>query len=316
MRVLVTGGGGFIGSHVIDHLLAGGVDVVALRRTSPSSGPPFRTAPVDWRTCDLNDLGGLRALFRDTRPDVCIHAAWFTDKQSYPYSAANLDILHSSLPLVMTAAEEGCRRFIGVGTCAEYESLTSPLREDSRTLPQTLYGASKLALRHLGETVARPLGMQFAWARIFYVYGPREDWRRVVPAVINTILDGKIFAATTGEQVRDFLHAEDVASAFVTLCNSREEGVFNICSSQPTTMRSLLTTLATVMHSVDRVCFGAASKHTFDPPYVVGDNSRLRSLGWQPRHTLQQGLLQTIDWWRQKRAGMTTDVTPRPDCDC
>lgn len=302
MRILLTGGTGFIGRHVIDRLTVGGDEVVAVRRPRPSRDHPRDEQGVLWQDCALDDTATLRTLFRRTKPDVCLHLAWLTDTSSYCSSPQNIDLLTASLGLVAVAGEEGCSRFIGVGTCAEYESLPGPLQEDSRVNPQTLYGASKLALRYLGKHLSEHAGMQFAWSRIFYVYGPREDRRRVVPAVVNALLDGRIFAATTGEQVRDFLHVEDVASALVSLCYSSEQGVFNIASGQSTTVRSMLTMIAHEMNAPHGISFGAVTKHTFDPPFVVGDSSRLQSLGWQPRHTLRSGLLQTIDWWRRSRA--------------
>ena len=301
MKILLTGGTGFIGHHVIERLTAGGDEVVAVRRPRPSAECPSDTPGVTWRDCQLDDTTTLRALFRETRPDACLHLAWFTDPGQYPSAPTNIDLLTASLALVRLAGEEGCPRFIGVGTCAEYELTLDPLREDSRVNPHTLYGASKLALRYLGESLSGQTGMEFTWTRIFYVYGPREDRRRVVPAVVNTLLDGRTFAATTGEQVRDFLHVEDVASAFVTVCHSSEQGVFNIASGQPTTMRSMLMTIAHEMNAANGVFFGGATKHTFDPPYIVGDASRLHSLGWRPRYTLQSGLLHTIDWWQRNR---------------
>jgi nucleoside-diphosphate-sugar epimerase len=301
MKILLTGGTGFIGRHVIERLIAGGDEVVAVRRPRPSEERPCDDQGVAWRDCHLDDTTTLRELFQETRPDACLHLAWFTETGHYPSAPTNVDLLTASLSLIRIAGEEGCRRFIGVGTCAEYESTPGPLREDSRVNPHTLYGASKLALRYLGEALSGQTGMDFAWTRIFYVYGPREDRRRVVPAVVNTLLDGRTFAATTGEQVRDFLHVEDVASAFVTLCHSPEQGVFNIASGQPTTMRSLLMAIAHEMNAPDGISFGAATKHTFDPPYIVGDVSRLQSLGWRPQYTLRSGLLHTIDWWQHNR---------------
>lgn len=301
MRVLITGGGGFIGSHVIDHLLASGAEIVALRRPHSHGRTLGDEQRLTWRECGLNDVDTLHAIFQEFRPEACLHIAWYTETGKYAQSHLNLDLLQASLALVRIAGEEGCKRFVGVGTCAEYELATKRLAESDPTVPGTLYGAAKLSLRHLGATLSQSFGMQFAWGRIFYVYGPREDKRRVVPAVINTILDGGQFDATTGEQVRDFLHVGDVARAFTILCTHTAEGVFNVCAGQPTTLRSLLTTIATEMGQVDKVRFGAADKHAFDPPYIVGDNSRLRFLGWQPQHTLRSGLLDTIHWWEGYR---------------
>lgn len=304
MKVLLTGATGFIGRQVIRYLLAQGAHISAIRRQQ-AHGLRRRqlgdSDAVEWYECGFHETARLRQLVAEIRPSLCLHMAWFAEPGLYSEADANLDLVDATLSLIRILGAAGCRRFIGVGSCAEYDSVSGPLREDSSVNPMTLYGASKLACRFLGATLARSYGMEFVWGRIFYVYGPGEDPRRVVPAVVNTLLDGNSFAATTGEQIRDFLHVDDVASAFGHLCFTDAEGVFNVSSGQPTTMRGLLEIIAKEIGRPDAICYGAASKHTFDPPYVVGDNSRLRMLGWQPRYTLQTGLLHTIEWWREQR---------------
>ena len=304
MKVLMTGATGFIGRHVVRNLRARGAHIIAIRRTHTNVSKRTDDADadqVDWRNCGLNETERLRDLVFETKPTVCLHMAWFTEPGLYSEANQNLELVDSTLALIRIVGEAGCHRFVGVGSCAEYESLSVPLSEESSVKPLTLYGASKLACRYLGEAIARSYGMEFVWGRIFYVYGPGENGRRVVPAVVNTLLDGGSFAATTGEQVRDFLHVEDVASAFGHLCVTNAEGVFNVSSGQPMAMRELLETIAQEIGHPHAIRYGATAKHGFDPPYVVGDSTRLLQLGWRPRHTLQTGLQQTIRWWHEQR---------------
>ena len=301
MRILVTGGRGFIGRHVLEQLTNLGVDITAIRRPACSGNYDYQESRVQWLDCALDDTHNLRQIFSVTRPDVCMHLAWITKSGKYATSAENIKLVNSSLELLQISAESGCSRFVGVGTCAEYENAVGPLHEKSRTNPQTLYGASKLALRYMGENLAKQLGIQFAWGRVFYVYGPHENQKRVVPAVINTLLDGQIFQASSGEQIRDFMHVEDVASAFVKLCIREEQGVFNICSSEPKTLRSLLISIAALLNRPDAIRFGVHEKSAFDPPYVLGENTRLMTLGWKQRLGIEVGLEKTIQWWQENR---------------
>ena len=119
------------------------------------------------------------------------------------------------------------------GTCAEYDTDIGYLREDSPTKPSTLYAASKLSLSILGQQLAKDAGIRFAWARIFYLYGDNENPRRMVPALINALLHGDIFSASTGEQVRDYLHVNDVASALWFIVEHQLNGIYNVSSGEP-----------------------------------------------------------------------------------
>src|SRR5207248_3147062 len=163
----------------------------------------------------------------------------------------NIDCLVRSLALLRALIAEGCKRFVGAGSCFEYELREAPLREADPVRPATLYAAAKLALCETGQQLARLKGAQFAWGRVFYPYGPQEDSRRAVPAVINALLDGRSFPATTGEQVRDYVHVEDVAAGFAALLESGSDGVFNICSAAPASMRELFGAIGKQLGKAD-----------------------------------------------------------------
>jgi nucleoside-diphosphate-sugar epimerase len=193
----------------------------------------------------------------------------------------------------------GCRQIVMAGTCAEYEEQHECVNEGSPTRPATLYAACKLSLNLIGRQLATQAGVKFAWGRIFYLFGPYEDPRRVIPALIRSLSEGKPFPATSGEQVRDYLHVEDVASAFYGLVEQGAEGVFNICSGEPITMRRLMEIVGDIMGRSELIRFGEVSAHSWDPPFICGDNSRLRAIGWTPRYRIHDGLEQTICWWQE-----------------
>ncbi len=183
------------------------------------------------------------------------------------------------------------------GTCAEYDTSLGYLREDGPTRPETLYAAAKLSLCLVGQQMAAENGFGFAWGRLFYLYGPHEDNRRMVPALLSTLLRGESFPASLGEQIRDYLHVEDVASGLCALTRQGTSGVFNICSGTPVTVRSLMETAQEVVGH-GSVQFGAVAYRQWDPPIICGGNRKLRDLGWNPRYTLKEGLRQTAAWWQ------------------
>lgn len=300
MKVFVTGASGFIGAHVTRALLASGHSVTALVvpgdslwRLEEAIG---KFSVVTGRVAD-RDL--LRRALNEFRPEACIHLAWYAEPGNYLTSPENIASLTDSLSLLDELIQTGCRQVIMAGTCAEYDTEKGFLREDTPARPTTLYAATKLAGCLIGQQLAAAAKINFAWGRIFYPYGPQEDPRRLVPAAICALQQGRSFPATLGEQVRDYIFIEDVAAAFCVMLEKQANGVFNISSGAPVTIRHLLETIAVLMGRSDLTQFGAMAYRDWEPPFICGDNSRLKQLGWRPEYTLSQGLLQTIKWWEQ-----------------
>lgn len=304
MRILVTGAAGFIGSQVVRGLLRSGHEVTALVRPAT---PPDRLDEVAGRLsfirASLED-DGLATALRLAQPERCIHLAWYAEPGKYLDAPENIGCLSASLRLLETLAGCGCRHVVMAGTCAEYDSDLGYLREDGPIRPRTLYAATKLALNLVAGVRAAQLGIGLAWARLFYLYGPDEDPRRLVPALITTLLDGKPFDASPGRQVRDYLHVADVAAAFIALAERGASGTFNVCSSEPVTMLQLIGTVGEITGRSDLIRFGAVPYGDWDPAFICGDNRRLRTgTSWLPRHPLPQGLAATVEWWKARRAG-------------
>jgi UDP-glucuronate decarboxylase len=301
MRVLVTGASGFIGSHVVRTLVSQGHEVTALVRPESSLR---RLADLKGRyrvaSYSAGESSSLQALLGDWHPEACTHLAWYAVPGQYLDSPENVRSLAMSLRLLEELAETGCRHVVMTGTCYEYDTDVGYLREDGPLHPVTLYAAAKLAMSMLGEIRASQLGLGFAWARIFYLYGPYEDERRLVPALVRSLLSGTEFQATTGTQVRDYLHVEDVASALSALAVQEVAGTYNICSGEQVTIAALITEIARIAGRPDLIRLGALPQRPGEPTFICGDNSRLRSAtDWSPRYPLADGLARTVAWWDQ-----------------
>lgn len=304
-RVLVTGATGFIGSHVARVLLAADRDVAAVVRPGSSL---WRLEDVVDRLevfpCDLADATSLRAELERWRPEACIHLAWYAEPGKYLTARENIPALEASLGLLDELIRADCGQVVMTGTCAEYDTDLGYLREDGPVRPATLYAATKLSLNLIASQVAASAGISFVWARLFYLYGPYEDERRLIPALIRALLRGQSFPATAGEQVRDYLHVADMAAALWTLAEQRVSGTVNVCSGVPVTMRQLMEAVAETTGNDHLIQFGAIPYRDWDPRFICGDNSRLHATGWRPRYaTLRAGLDQTTKWWRERLSG-------------
>ena len=299
MRVLVTGASGFIGSHVTRALVNAGHDVLALV-TPDNSLWRLRDILPRLEICrgTLQNINGCQEHLRAWQPQGCIHLAWYAEPGKYLNSRENLASLFGSLDLLQALADFGCKQFIGAGTCAEYEMKPVPLVETDKTKPETLYAASKLSFQMLGEQIAAQSDLRFTWGRVFYLYGPQEDARRIVPSAILKLQKGEFFSASTGEQIRDYLHVTDVANAFLALMEQKAIGIYNICSAEPRSIRCLLDLIGNLTGRSEFIAYGVLPYREWEPKFICGSNDRLKAIGWRPNTDLHSGLNDTINWWK------------------
>ena len=301
MLALVTGAAGFVGSRVTRALAGGGFDVHAVVRGDPGR----RLESVDGvrlERCDLADSIAVAELVARVEPELCIHCAWIATPGAYLTSPENATHEQIAGNLARTLVAHGCARIVGVGTCFEYAPSDEPLRETSRLAPTTPYARAKVAALGRLQDACEGAPTTFAWARLFYLYGPGEDPRRLVPSVVLSLLDGQPARTTPGEQLRDFLHVDDVAGALIAVARSDVTGSVNIGAGRSVAVRELVETLGGITGRPDLVELGALPYAPGDPMVVSADNSRLtKECGFRQRLTLVDGLSDTVRWWSAHR---------------
>jgi nucleoside-diphosphate-sugar epimerase len=212
--------------------------------------------------------------------------------------------LSASLSLAEAFVNAGGKRAVVAGTCAEYSWKQGLCCEKETPLePETLYGISKASLYRVLSSYASLSDLSLAWGRIFFLYGSNEPKGRLVPAVINNLLDNKEAPCSHGQQIRDFMHVQDVADAFTALLDSEIEGAVNIASGSPVTIKEVVTMIADKIDSQSKPEFGAIAANPTEPPKILAETARLKNeLGWEPRYTLEQGIDETINWWSNQMA--------------
>lgn len=302
MKALITGINGFIGAQTARKCLEAGWEVVGMiRPTSNLDRVKEIEGKVQWVHGDLGSIPEAIENLNDVRPDICIHHAWYAEPGKYPHAIENLGSLNGTLELVTRLPEIGCHRFVGIGTCFEYDFDRGWLREDSPCVPATLYAGCKHAAAVALPKLAEKVEVDACWVRLFYQYGPFEDHRRLVSSVIKALLAGQTVDTTEGGQVRDFLHVEDVGSGIFAAAEKGLKGIVNVGSGQPVTVRKIVETISTSLGREELVNFGARPYNPTDPPFVVANATRLKTeTDWQPKWNLENGLAQTIDWWRSQ----------------
>jgi nucleoside-diphosphate-sugar epimerase len=295
-RVLVTGATGCVGRQTLPALVAKGWDVHAVA----SKQTPAELDGVTWHRTNLLDADKMRTMVEAADASHLLHLAWYVAPGRWASAPENFDWVRASLALVQAFRAKGGARFVGAGSCLEYDWDYGYCSE-ARTpcAPHTVYGTCKHALQLLTSAFAADGAITSAWGRIFFLYGPGEHPNRLVASVIRALLAGEPARCSHGNQIRDYLFAADVADAFVALLESDVTGPVNIASGQPIALKEIVNRIAQLIGRSDLVRLGAIPAAPTDTPLVVADTTRLASiLRWQPRCDLDGGLTRTIDWWR------------------
>ena len=294
-RLLITGATGFIGEPAVraarEHFEVHGA------ARAPLAG-------VATHPCDLLDPAEVVRLIEDVRPTHLLHLAWIATPGVYWTSPENHRWVEASKRLLFAFARCGGRRAVLAGSCAEYDwTAAGVCREfDTPTRPHTTYGRCKLELSRWAAAFGAARGVGVAWARLFFLYGPREYPARLVPSVARALLAGVPAACSAGTQRRDFLHVDDAADALVTLAQSDLTGPVNVGSGEAVAVRDVIARVAGACGRPDLVRLGERESPANEPPLLVADVGRLRGLGWRPRVDLTTGLGAAANWWRANRA--------------
>jgi nucleoside-diphosphate-sugar epimerase len=275
-RILVTGASGFIGQHMPALLRARGFEThITARGTLPE------TAGITAHGVDLLRQDEAQRLIKDIRPAIIIHTAWYVAHGRFWTAPENTDWLDASTALAAYAAEAGTRRFVGLGTCAEYATEAGddayPWPETRPIAPATPYGEAKAALaRRLQEMAEGRARFSFAWARLFHLFGPGENPARLVPSIMIALREGREAQCSSGRPVRDFISTQNAAAAITALATSQVTGPVNIGSGAPISIAAMARLIAHISGRPYLLRLGALPDRPNESPYMVAHTGRLR----------------------------------------
>ena len=290
-RVLVTGATGFVARQVLAPLAALGFEVHGVTRGAPP-GP-------HWHQSDLLDEAEARALLRDLRPAVLVHAAWYVEHGRFWTAPENRDWLEASTALFAQAAEAGTRRILGLGTCAEYADQApdsaAPWPETRPIAPATPYGQAKAELARRLAALAEARGVSAAWARLFLMFGPGEAEGRLVPSVMRALLAGREANCASGRPVRDFAATDYLGRALAALAASAVTGPVNVAAGEGHAIAAVVGLIGRLAGRPELIRLGALPDRPGETPHMVADTARLRTeAGFTERHDLEAGLARLL----------------------
>jgi len=316
--VLVTGAAGFIGGHLTRRLVAEGTRVSAFVLGASDQHALADVADrVSFYVVDISQANAVHTAMARVRPEIVFHlAAIGTGWPAITLPLALRVNIEGTRHLIEAACRVGVRRFVHTGTAYEYgEVARYDLQNGAGLDVLAMYAASKAAAHALVQEHARVHGLPAVSLRLFAVYGPGQSVRSLVPGAIHAALEERDFPMTPGGQLRDFVFVGDVVEGYLGAAQAVgvEGATFDLGTGQARTIRDVVLRLFDLAGARSRPLLGALPYRPDEMMRQVADPRPARELlGWQSTTLLEDGLRQTVEWYRQaNRQSPTIRYPPR-----
>lgn len=300
-HLLIVGGTGFIGSHIARAAVKEGWAVSSASLNQPSKDRLIDS--VNYITVDINDVSSVKDNLNISF-DYVINLGGYIDHTHFINGGRKVIDTHFNglLNLIEVLPRNNLKRFVQVGSSDEYGNVNAPQYELLRESPISPYAFAKTAGTHFLQMLYLTEKFPATIIRLFLTYGPGQDKTRFLPQIIKGCLEDAVFPTSAGEQLRDFCFISDTVEAIMLLFKSNElkGGVVNIGSGQPVTIRSVIMKVCSLI--------GKGHPQFGQLPYRVQENMALyaniseidKTLGWNPKVSLETGLIQTINHIKTK----------------
>ena len=270
-RILITGASGFVGTQITKLLISQQKDLVLVTRRKDAfqeieskgiitivQSDNIFSENKNWWKKHLIDI------------DIVIHLAWYVEPNKYLNSEKNIECLSGSLTLAKAATEMDIKKFVGIGTCFEYDLNYGLLQLDTPLKADSLYSSAKISTYLMLSELFKDFAISFLWCRLFYLFGEGEHKSRLIPYIHEKIKSGDPVELTSGNQIRDYMDVREAAELILSYTFSEYSGAANICSGKPTSVRQIAETIADKYNRRDLLKFGIRKDNNIDPPFITG----------------------------------------------
>jgi UDP-glucose 4-epimerase len=293
--VLVSGGSGFIGTHLCRRLIASGARLHVVSRERRKS----ESEHLQWWQADFKDIIAVRQIFKDVRPHLVFHLASQVvgARQLGAVLPTFCDNLAGTVHLLTAAAETGCQRVVLAGSSEE------PQIFDNTTFPCSPYAASKWASSIYGRMFQQLFQLPVVMPRIFMTYGPdQKDLEKLVPFVTLNLLRGKAPKLSSGQRQADWIYVDDVVEGLLraAITPGIEGCSFDLGSGSLVSVREIVERIAEIVGASIEPTFGALPDRPFEQERSADTSFLSDRLGFYPRASLNHGLETTVAWYRRQ----------------
>ena len=301
-RILVVGGNGFLGGHIVRKSFDLGMEVTNL---SLNTNRYFGNEMIHFRQADIIDFSSVEKAIGKDSYDYVVNCAGYINHSPFSKEGEGVFKAHFQgvINLFKVLDKKRLQGFVNIGSSDEYGNIPSPQSELNRESPISPYSFAKLATTHFLQMQYLTEGFPATVLRLFLTYGPNQDNKRFIPQVIEGCLRNQPFPVSIGTQLRDFCYIDDTMNAvFLALIIEAAKGeVFNIASGTPVAINEIIRMIKEIL--------GKGQPEFGKIPFRSGENMRLyaniekaaKILHWQPSVTLNDGLKTTIDWYCQNQ---------------
>jgi UDP-glucose 4-epimerase len=304
MKVLVTGGSGFIGSHLVDKLVKEGHDVYSLDDYSGTAGR-YENPDATYFMADCRDKDKLASFFRRVKPEVVYHLAANAAENKAQFSPIDITSRNydAFIKVLTPFIVNGGTRFIFTSSIAVYGSLQTPFKETDEPRPEDLYGISKLAAEQSLKVMSEVHGFEYVIARPHNVYGPRQymrdPYRNVVTIWMNAILRKQPwYIYGDGEQTRCFSYIDDVIDALSRCIDAPSGSIFNIGSDNMYSVNELASHVKSVTGTSSEVTY--LPERPQEVKEAISDHTQAKiMLNFQDKTPLHEGLYATWEYAKE-----------------
>lgn len=300
-RILIVGGAGFIGKHLVKRCLKDTSNVTCLGLRSKQNNDPF-IQDIEFIQTDIADKKQLQDFLLESSFDYVFNLGGYIDHT--PYLKGGRKVIESHFVGLMNLLDcldiKKLKGFVQIGSSDEYGNAPSPQNETMREMPISPYSFAKAAATNLIQMLSRTEGFPGAVLRFFLIYGPGQDNKRFLPQIIRGCLNNEEFKTSEGKQLRDFCYVDDAVNAMIKAAVTQEAmgHVINIASGSPVIIKEMIEKIMSLTGGGKPV-WGAH-------PYRKGENMELYAdislakslLGWEPHTSLEEGLKKTIGYYR------------------
>jgi dolichol-phosphate mannosyltransferase len=303
-RALVTGASGFVGANLARRLLRDGHEVHLLLRHAQI---PWRLteiqAEVHRHSVDLEDRDAVAAAVAAIRPERVFHLAAYGaySSQSDIHRMVQTNIA-GTVNLVEACLVSGCAVIVNTGSSSEYGFADHAPAETERVEPNSHYAVTKVAATQYCRYTARQRDLHLPTLRLYSVYGPYEEPSRLMPTLIARGLRGELPPLVDPTIARDYVYIDDVCDAYLlaaTRPSSEPGAIYNVGTGVQTSLAELVTLSRAILPITVVPVWGSMPNRQWDTTVWVADSRKIHDeLGWQPRHTLEQGFRRMVDWFQ------------------
>ncbi|MBB6502400.1 NAD-dependent epimerase/dehydratase family protein [Pedobacter cryoconitis] len=276
--VLITGITGFIGSHIAENLVQNGIEVIGLKRNNSDTWRCFGFHDkIQW--VDIDDDGKYKDQLVKASFDTIVHCAWIgvesKDRDNWAEQAKNINFL---IDLLEVAKKVRLKKFIFLGSQAEYGNISGKVSEEYKTIALNAYGSIKLSCLEIVKTFCDTNDINWIWLRLFSLFGEKENANWLIPSLVKSMLNENQMDLTPGEQRYSYLYIKDFTYIInMILEMSVNSGIYNVSADNTITIRSLIESVRAYINPEFKLNFGALSYRENQSMHMEGDISKLCS---------------------------------------